>query len=446
MTMNHISLAFHGGAGTVTGANFLVTTKINGQTSRLLVDCGLFQGSRIAEASNLEPFAYQPAEVEALLVTHAHLDHIGRIPRLVHQGFAGTIYSTAPTKEIAELSLIDSLGVLEKESRQHKTPLPYEEADVHRALGRWQTLDYEEEKKIGPWAVTVKNAGHILGSAMYVLKLGERSLLFTGDLGDKPVTLPGQDEQKVSAEYIVMESVYGDREHESPEGRVGKLEDVIEETVHRGGVLLIPAFSIERTQEVLGEIEAMMEAGRIPPVPVFLDSPLAIHVTEIYKKYAKIKGLFHFPNLRLSLTTEESKAIAGVGGPKIIIAGSGMSNGGRILHHEKRYLPDSRTTLLIVGHQAVASLGRLLQDGAETVTIMGETVPVRAKVVTLSGYSAHRDVLGLMDFVRHCGDKTKRVYVTMGEPEASFHLAQKIRDYLGLEAVVPSAHDEVFIS
>jgi len=268
-----------------------------------------------------------------------------------------------------------------------------------------------------------------------------------------------KDTEKVTdADYLIMESVYGDRNHEDRAQRRDKLEDVIEETIRKGGCLLIPAFSIERTQELLFEIENMMEHSRIPLVPVFLDSPMAIKVTEIYKKYetdylnketnAIIKsgdGIFKFANFHETLSTEDSKAIDESNPKKIIIAGSGMSNGGRIIHHELKYLPDPKTTLLLAGYQAVGSLGRIIQDGAKSVRILGTEVPVNAKVLAISGYSAHKDSDALFEFVRETADSLKKVYAVMGEPKSSLFLVQRLRDYLGLDAEAPELNQSVEI-
>jgi metallo-beta-lactamase family protein len=233
---------------------------------------------------------------------------------------------------------------------------------------------------------------------------------------------------------------------------------VIENTMKAGGTLIIPAFSIERTQEMLYEIERMMEESRIPFVPVYIDSPLAIHVTEVYKKYDNYLnrqvaptvngsgGIFAFPQLHQTVTTDESRAIAGMPPRKIIIAGSGMSNGGRVIHHEKRYLPDPKSALLLVGYQAAGSLGRQILDGAKSVRILGDDVAVRAKIMTISGYSAHKDSQGLFEFVSHNADTLKKVFVVMGEPKSSLFLVQKIRDYLGLDAVAPQGGESVTIS
>lgn len=413
----------------------------------------------MADDENRKPFPYDPKTITALFVTHAHLDHIGRIPQLVRDGFRGVIYSTAPTKEIAELSLIDSLGVLEKEARRTNQPLMYKEEDVQRALSLWQTKGYHEEIKIGDFTVVAKDSGHILGSAMFEFSYQGKKIVFTGDLGNSPAPLLEDTEPVIDADYLIMESVYGDRNHEDRSARADHLEDIIENTMKAGGTLIIPAFSIERTQEMLYEIEKMMEESRIPLVPLFLDSPLAIKVTEIYKKYAKTflnekvvpviagrDGIFNFPQLRPTLTTEESKAIAATEGRKIIIAGSGMSNGGRVIHHEKHFLGDPKNALLLVGYQAAGSLGRQLEDGARSVTILGTPVTVRAKVVSISGYSAHKDAQHLLEFVSVASDRVKRVFVVLGEPKAALALTQKIRDYLAVDAVMPEPGSKVVLN
>ncbi|MEK7585142.1 MAG: MBL fold metallo-hydrolase [Patescibacteria group bacterium] len=448
-----LAITFYGGAGSVTGANFLFTSG----AGRFLVDCGLFQGGKIFEDRNDDPFPYNPSEIDGLFVTHAHLDHVGRIPRLVRDGFHGPIYSTPPTKALAELILRDSMGVMAKEAKSSHRPLLYDEGNIVTAMGQWQTLDYHTPLKLGELTVTLRDAGHILGSSIVEFKIQGKKIVFTGDLGNSPAPLQAETEFITDADYLVMESVYGDRNHEDVKERRNKLEDIIENTMRLGGTLMIPAFSLERTQELLYEIEQMMAEGRIPSVPVYLDSPLAIQVTEIYKTYKDYfnervadpdlirDGLFNFPNLKKTLTTEESKAIPHAG-RKVIIAGSGMSNGGRILHHEKRYLSDPKNALLLVGYQSVGSLGRLLQEGAKSVTILGEPIQVKAKVVNLSGYSAHRDSAGLLDFVAHGADSLKRVYLAMGEPAASLFLAQRIRDYLGVETMVPRSGDKFVLS
>jgi len=448
------TITFYGGAGEVTGANFLLVDGLSGL--RILVDCGLFQSSKSFDRKNQADFAYDPRRIDYLFITHAHLDHIGRIPKLVRDGFRGPIYSTPPTKEIAEISLRDSLSLFRKENETDE-PL-FDHHDIAQALSQWHPAEYGEVINLKEGLrVTLKDAGHILGSAMFEFARGENRAVFTGDLGNSPSPLLPDTEAIVDINYLVMESVYGDRNHEDRSARHHLLEDAIEDTVRTGGTLMIPAFSVERTQEILFEIENMMEQSRIPLVPVFLDSPMGIGVTAVYKKYARYfneavrdqiakgDGIFHFAQLHQTLTTDESKAIFQANSKKIVIAGSGMSTGGRILHHEKHYLSDPKSTLLLMGYQQVGTLGRLLQDGAKTVKIMGEEIAVRARVIVINGYSAHKDSDRLIEFVDQTKSTLKEVFLVMGEPKSSMFLAQRLRDYLGVSAWAPAPAETVAI-
>lgn len=461
---NKVKVTFHGGAGQVTGANFLLEEE-NG--TKILFDCGLVQGKKIGEDMNREAFPYKPSEVDYLFVSHAHIDHIGRIPKLVHDGFRGKILSTPPTREIAEIMMVDSLGILGKEAKRDEKPPIYDEDDCKKAMELWQEgVPYGKEFQVGNFTAKFKDSGHILGSAMTELSwqdgptgFEKRKLVYTGDLGNSPSIILNDTERIEDADYLIMESCYGDRNHEPRSASQGMLEDAIEDTVKRGGVLMIPAFSIEKTQEILFEIKRMMEESRIPLIKVFLDSPLAIKVTEIYRKYHNYmnannmklhelrsqEGPFAFPQLHQTLTTEESMAIKDAANPKIIIAGSGMSNGGRILHHEKNYLSDTKSTLLLTGYQSAGTLGRIIQDGAKSIKIMGEDVAVEANVVSITGYSGHKGSDDLLDFVTHTADQVKKIYVVLGEPKSSLYFVQRVRDALALNASAPVQGETVVL-
>lgn len=445
-----MKLSFYGATGKVTGSNFLV----EGSRGKMLIDCGIEQGADFCEECIYGPFPYDVKTVDALVLTHAHLDHVGRIPKLVKDGFRGKIYMTPPTRDLAELIMRDSVGILGEEAARRGIGALYEEQDVDLTFTLIEDFDYHTEKEVAPGlSVYLRNTGHILGSASVRIKDEDGSaVILTGDIGNSPSPLLPDWEPASDADAIVMESVYGDRLHPPQTERVSKLKDTLKRAIDRGGTILIPAFSLERTQLMLYELSNFFEEGSLPKVPVFLDSPLAIHVTEVYEKWGltyfkpetedemKREGsIFSFPFLKKTLSREESMTIDKVPGPKIIIAGAGMSHGGRIGHWETRYLPDPSTTLLVVGYQAPGTPGRRMVEGAASVRISGADVRIKAKVESLEGWSAHADRDQLLRFAEASlsGKRIKTIFTAMGEPSTERFLAQRIHDYLGANAVVP---------
>jgi metallo-beta-lactamase family protein len=444
-----MKLTFAGGAQGVTGSNYLLESR----DTRLLIDCGLFQGNAETERQNDTAFPYDVHAIDAVLVTHAHIDHIGRIPKLMKAGYQGPIFSTAPTREAAYELLLDAYHLM---LHQHPNNEPlYGIEHIDMALAHWKSVDYHAPFDVKSAHIEYFDAGHILGSASILVHLEGKNVAFSGDLGNVPAPLVKDTEYIQAADYALIESAYGNRVHESVEERQSILEDLIEDTVKSSGTLMIPAFALERTQELLYEINDLASHGRIPRVPIFIDSPLAIKLTSIYQKYindprffdeeararaAEEKGeIFNFPGLRFTLTTEQSKEINQVPPPKVIIAGSGMSQGGRIMHHQVRYLPDPNSTLLFVGFQPEGSMGRAIMEGARGVTIMGEEIPVRARVRAIGGYSAHADQPRLLKWIEPMRSSLKKVFVVQGEPDQSEPLAARIQDEYAIEAIVPEA-------
>lgn len=454
--MNGLKLTPYGGAGQVTGSNFLV----EGAEGKILVDCGIEQGKDYCESCSFDDFPYDVPSLDAVVITHAHLDHVGRAPRLMRYGFEGKVYMTPPTRDLAELILRDSADILRRNAEHEGIAPLYETPDVDAFLARVETLPYREEREIAPGlSVMLRDTGHILGSASVRIRAKDgTSLAITSDLGASPAVLLPDAEPVTDADVVLIESVYGDRQNPEREHRVPMLKETLARAIKRGGAIIMPSFSIERTQLMLYEIGTLMEKGELPEIPVFLDSPLAISVTSVYrawgkeyfnaevKKEAKQHDLFNFPFLRLTKSREESDMIAREGNPKLIIAGAGMSHGGRVGKWEQKYLPDEKSTLIMVGYQAPGSPGRLLQDGAKRVTIDRQEVRVRAKVEVLHGWSGHADRDGLLEYAQSCLPRTKTFLVGLGEPSSARFLAQRIHEFLGVRAKVLAKGESIFIT
>jgi metallo-beta-lactamase family protein len=445
-------IGFFGAVDSVTGNNFY----FEAQGKRIMIDCGLYQGAQYADGRNREAFQVDPGTIDVLLVTHAHIDHIGRIPKFVKEGFRGRIISTLPTKKLADIMLHDTVNILAHEAIADGVEPIYEERDVYEAMKLWETAEYYESFPLGEHlSCAMHDAGHMLGSAMMRLKLGQDEMVFTGDLGNSPAPLLRDTDSIAGATYLLMEAVYGDRNHENREERKDQLRKAIVESIGKNGTLLIPAFSIERTQELLFELNEMVEHHKIPSVKIFIDSPLAIKATQVYRdsdRYFKkevqhiIRGgddVFRFPNLHFTETRAESMGIWDYDGPKVIMAGSGMMNGGRIMHHFKRYASDPRTAILLSGYQAVGTIGRKVQEGDRVVRVGDSEIEVKASIATLHGYSGHKDMDNLVEFVRDGVPTLKKVFVAIGEPKSTLFLSQRLRDYLGVDAVVPELNDVV---
>lgn len=457
-----LRVTFIGGAEAVTGSNFLVEftpQSAGGEKGKILIDCGIEQGNDFSMEAMYGPFPYDPSTIDAVVFTHAHLDHVGRAPKLAKDGFRGKAFMTPATRDLAELILTDSINILAEEAKhRHIAPL-YGEEDVRQFFSLVETIEYHEEKEVAPGlSAYLRNTGHILGSASVRIRAEDgTAMAFTGDIGNSPSPYLPDPEPIPDADAILMESVYGDRLHEHRDSRTSELRDAMQRAISKGGAILMPAFSMERTQLMLYELSNMFESGELPKTPVFLDSPLAIDVTAVYEKYAgtyftpaaqeemkREKSIFDFPFLTKTKSREESMEIAKAPNPKIIMAGAGMSHGGRIGGWEARYLSDPKTTLFIVGYQAPGSPGRLLQEGAPTVRLAGRDVAIRAHIENLTAWSAHADRNELLAFAQRCleGGRVKQFFVGLGEPSSERFLAQRIHDYLGAKAVVPATDEK----
>jgi metallo-beta-lactamase family protein len=443
-----MKLTFLGANHEVTGSNYLLELS---DGYKIMVDCGMFQGYKFAEDKNYENFRFNPSEIDAVLVTHAHLDHTGRLPKLVAGGYHKDIYSTEATRDLTRIVLEDTANLMAEEAQRFDDfKLLYSLDDVNQTFVNWKTIDYHQKFELKPGvSVYYRDAGHILGSASIQIIAEGKTITFSGDIGNPPVPFLNKTETVDSTDILIIESTYGGRLHEPANHRKGILAAIINEVAHQGGVLMIPAFAIERSQELLYDINDLINNRLIPSLPTYLDSPMAIKVTETFERYKKLynaadqkkslsDNLLDFPKLHLTESATLSKEINNVSGSKIIIAGAGMMHGGRILHHAIRYLPDERSHLLIVGYQVDGSLGRRLLDGDKMVKIFKEMVHVKAKVSKIESYSGHADQNGLLGFVRAIHEHLpNHIFITHGEFEQSQTLAAKIKQEFSIDSTIP---------
>jgi metallo-beta-lactamase family protein len=465
-----IKLTFLGGAQSVTGSRYLV--EVNGV--RVLVDCGLCQ-ERACRDRDWDPFPVPPVSVDAVLITHAHLDHTGYLPRLVKQGFRGRIYCTEATAEIAQVIILDAAKLMEEDAefkrkrheREHRkvtrpeVPL-YNINDAKMVLPLFSPVKYDNTIKIVDGIDAVfYNAGHVLGSADIKLiirdKKLDRSILFSGDLGSDHRPIVQDPATGLEADYVLVESTYGDRLTQGREDILNELAGIINSTEKAGGNIVIPAFALERSQDILYYLNELLLHDRIPHLMVLLDSPMAINITEIFEKHPELydddlKELmqrrhspFRFVDLKIIRTTDESKEINHIKGTVIVISGSGMCTGGRIKHHLVANITRPESTILFVGYQAVGTLGRQIVDGVPQVRILGEYYPVKARIVQLQGLSAHADRDHLLTWLTALKSPPKEVFVVHGEPASAESFAAFVREKTGWQVTVPDYRQTVIL-
>jgi metallo-beta-lactamase family protein len=450
-------ITFLGAAGTVTGSKYLV--EANGK--RLLVDCGLFQGGDELTQRNWQRLPEDPGTIDFVALTHAHLDHTGYLPRLVNDGFRGPIFANAATQELCALLLPDSAHLMEEDAdhaaqhgySSHKPPLPlYTQDQVVTTLKQFAPMPRLGEYRLSPeFLIRAHDAGHIVGSSSLELLITEggknTTILFSGDVGRYDQALLKDPEKPPRADYVLCESTYGDRDHPAVPPPDAALAEVINRVAHRGGVIVVPAFAVDRTQLLLYHIRQLENSKRIPPLPIYMDSPMAIDVTEIYRRHGEDLKLsaeelradpFAVQTMHVMRSPDESKQINDVHTPAIIISASGMATGGRVLHHLEQRLPDARNCVLLAGFQAEGTRGRALEEGARSIEIHGEIVPVRAEVVNLRQFSAHAGRSELMRWLAEVPAPPRQLFLVHGEPVAAKALESAVQSALHWRVTVPN--------
>lgn len=443
-----MQIKFMGAAGTVTGSKYLLTLP----NRQVMVDCGLFQGLKELRLRNWNSLPVSIRDIDQVILTHAHIDHTGYLPLLHKNGFNGDVYSTHGTKDLCDVLLPDSASLQEEEAAyanrhgysKHHPALPlYTIQDAMGVLDRFVTYPYHHDVTLDDQTYfRFLPAGHIIGSSLVHLQHGGKSILFSGDLGRPHDLMMKAPDAPPQADYLVLESTYGDRTHRT-NNPVDRLAEVVNRTVERGGTLIVPAFAIGRSQVLLYYLYLLKKSNRIPDVPVYLDSPMAISATMIFKRYKnehrlsdeEIEGMSDV--VKYVNTSDESRHIASQKGAKIILSASGMVEGGRVLHHVKTFAPDARNTILFTGYQAENTRGAQMLAGARTVKLLGEEVPIHAKIDLLSNLSAHADMNEIMQWLQCLKHAPKKIFITHGEPASASALQKLITSELGWNAVVP---------
>lgn len=450
------TVQFLGATGTVTGSKYLFAAG----DKTILVDCGLFQGFKQLRLRNWAPLPFKPASLSAVVLSHAHIDHSGYLPLLVKNGFTGKVHCSEATYDLCRILLPDAGRLQEEEAEyanrrgfsKHKPALPlYTEEDAKRALGSFAPVGFDEEIELAAVHLKLIPAGHILGASIVYLSDGKRSLVFSGDLGRPNDSIMVAPSPVRDADYLILESTYGDRRHDPEDPRI-KLGRIVRKTAERGGVVLIPSFAVGRAQSLLYHIHQLKSEGAIPAdLPVYLNSPMAADVTEIYHKHRAEHRLS--PEQCRAMCTaativnnpEESKRLNEKKGPMLVIAASGMATGGRVVHHIKAFAPDPRNTILFSGFQAGGTRGATILSGAESVKIHGEYVPIRAEVAAINNLSAHADCAEILDWLRHFEHPPRETFITHGEPTAADALRRRIEEQLRWRASVPDYLERVVL-
>ncbi len=449
--MSKIKLISYGATEEVTGSCHLLQI----DNFKILIDCGIFQGSKENYLKNWQDFNFNPADINAIILTHSHLDHCGRLPKLFKRNCQAKIYATPPTIELANLIMEDNLKIMSSKIKKNNFAKLYSEKDLKKVKESWSKINYYQKQILtDDISFTLYNAGHILGASIVELKIADKIIIFTGDIGSQNMPLVKEIDYFEKADYIIIESTYGDRLHEEIENRDKKLIEAVQRVTLNNSTLLISVFAIERTQDILKVLNDYYETHLDFNVPVFLDSPLAIKTTKVYKKYLpllnkeaqitleKDSDIFNFPHLKISREVNDSKKINNLPPPKIILAGSGMAEGGRIIHHLAQYIDQAKNNILFVGFQVPGTLGHKLNQGDFTFNLYGKELKIKASIESIDGFSAHGDQKALLNWLSKFNKKPKNIFLVHGNKEALTSFSKIIKNKLNINSKIVKFREE----